>query len=82
MKPVIETVDLNSLNQLRITVSEFQGKQRLDIRHFFRTDPIGEFVATKKGINISVDSIGEFRKALDQIFSEVEMAEVGEGDEA
>ena len=75
MKKIQETIDLNSLNQLRITVSEFQGKQRLDIRHFFRTDPTGEFVATKKGVNVSVDLIGKFRKALDKVFSRVEMAE-------
>ena len=73
-KPMIEILDLNSANQLRITVSEFQGKQRLDIRHFWRQGASEDsWIATKKGINLSIDSIGEFRKALDRVFSKVAM---------
>jgi len=76
MKPVIEVIDLNSLNQLRITISEFQGKRRLDIRHWYREGALNEneWKPTKKGINLSVDSIGAFRKALDKVFSTVEMS--------
>jgi hypothetical protein len=74
MEPITKTIDLNSVNQLRITVSEFQGKQRLDIRHWYR-EGMSEWNPTKKGINLSIDSIGEFRKALDQVFAVVEVRE-------
>lgn len=79
MKPVIETVDLNSLNQLRVTVSEFQGHMRLDVRHWYREGLLSEneWKPTKKGVNLSIDSIGEFRKALDKAFSRFEMGEQG-----
>jgi len=81
MDNIIETIDLNALNQLRITVNEFQGQQRLDIRHWFREGMLSENVwkPSKKGINISIDMVSEFRKALDRVFSRVEMA--GDGEE-
>jgi DNA-directed RNA polymerase subunit RPC12/RpoP len=84
VKPISEMVDLNSMNCLKITISEFNGKLRLDIRHYFREGmvPGEEWKPTKKGVNISVDSINEFRKALDKIFSAVAMAEDDEAMES
>jgi hypothetical protein len=81
VKPITETINLNSLNQLRITLNEFQGKQRLDIRHWYREGamPEDEWKPSKKGVNLSIDSIGEFRKKLDKVFSAVAMdSESGE----
>jgi len=71
MDNIIETIDLNALNQLRITVNEFQGQQRLDIRHWFREGMLkdNEWHPSKKGINLSIDMVSEFRKCLDRTFS-------------
>lgn len=70
-----EVVDLSSLSQLRITVTEYKCKRRLDIRHWWRSDPLGEWLPSKRGCSIPVDSIGEFRKALDRIFSRFELGD-------
>lgn len=75
MDDVIEILELNSLNQLRISLTTFQSYRRLDIRHWYREGELrdNEWKPTKKGINLSVDLIADFRKALDKVFSQVEM---------
>ena len=80
MEPISEIVQLNTTNQLRISVNEFKGYMRLDIRHYYGDGLPGcEWKATTKGINISIDSISEFRKALDKVFSRfVTLQESGE----
>ena len=75
MKPITETIDLNTTNQLRITLNEFKGKLRLDVRHYWRDGvlPDTEWRPSKKGINIGEDDFGPFRKHLDRAFSKVEL---------
>lgn len=83
--PIIEIVDLNSLNQLQVTLNEFQGKQRLDIRHWYREGMLSdnEWKPSKKGVNIGIGSFSEFRKALDRVFSAfMTSQEMAEEDEA
>ena len=79
MSPITKTIELNTTNQLRITLNEFKGKLRLDIRHFWRDSalPDAEWRPSKKGINIGEDSFGPFRKSLDRAFSAVEVGEKG-----
>ena len=86
MEPISEIVQLNTTNQLRISISEFKGFKRLDVRHYFGDGLPGcEWKPTQKGINVSIDVISDFRKALDKVFSRlVSLQDSGEfkGDEA
>jgi len=72
-----EILDLNSTNRLRFQLSEFKGKRRLDIRHYWRTSALseGEWSPSKKGINIDAAEYGQFRKCLDWLFASAELEE-------
>jgi hypothetical protein len=76
MEKIVEEVQLRDTNKVTVTLSEYKGKLRLDVRHWFRENPLDqEWIATKKGINIGEDAFGEFRKALDRVFSKLTMAD-------
>jgi len=53
-KPITITADLDVRETVIVSVSEYNGKWRLDIRHFWQDDA-GEFKPSKKGINILLD---------------------------
>lgn len=69
MEKLVETVDLNSTNQLKVGISEFKGYRRLDVRHFYLDGK--EWKPTTKGINVSIDVIDDLRKAFDKIYAAI-----------
>ena len=48
--------------EIRVCLTEYQGKRKLDIRSWFRPDGKEEMVATKRGVSIPCE-------CWDQIFS-------------
>ena len=67
-----KTVNLNSKNEVRVKVVEYEGRSRLDIRHYFNQDPAkpNDFIPTRKGINISIELGQELMKALSSVLAE------------
>jgi hypothetical protein len=53
-----------------ITVSEYHGKTRLDIRHYWTPEGEDHPVPTKKGVNIPIEGVADFMNALNSLFVE------------
>ena len=56
----IGTVDITDSSRLVLSVGEFKGKPRVDIRTYMKLKDKDEYVPTKKGINFSADWIDSF----------------------
>ena len=66
----IGTVDITDNSRLVLSVGEFRGKPRVDIRTYMKLKDKDEYVPTKKGINFSadwIDSFIEMVKKLDDV---------------
>ena len=55
-----------------VALNFFQGNFYLDIRVFYLPDGKDEFLATRKGISISVDHLGKLRDALEKVTKRVQ----------
>ncbi len=64
MDPII--ISKNDNERVQVSVSEFQGMPRLDIRTYFMADD-GEWHATKKGVNLSAYQLPELVSALNTL---------------
>lgn len=56
----------------RISLSYFQGNHYVDLRLFFIPEGQKEFVASRKGLSISVDFLGNLMDALEKVKNAVE----------
>ena len=73
MNKVIASFHKNSTEKIVASLSEFKGRQRIDIRLYFQediTDP-NSFVPTKKGLNMGLHNWPEFMQLVGKIDKEV-----------
>ena len=63
---VIAEMYKNPIEKVVASLSTFKDKERFDIRIFFQVDA-REFIPTKKGINLDVDSWQEFKDLVDKL---------------
>ena len=65
---VIGEISRNSLEKLVFTVSEYRGKQRIDIRVHFRPEKSNpdKWVPTRKGVNVDIDTWPKFKALIAQ----------------
>jgi len=63
---IIDSFKRNATEEVRATVRTYRGKQYLDVRIYY-LDDAGEFKPTKKGINLSVELLGELTKMIDKL---------------
>ena len=63
---VIAEMYKNPIEKVVASLSTFKDKERFDIRIFFQVDA-REFIPTKKGINLDVDSWQEFKEMIDKL---------------
>ena len=65
---LIAEFNKNSLEKVRIVLTEFKGKKLLDIRAYYDASENEEpdWRPTKKGISISLDLIDELLKGLEK----------------
>lgn len=54
---------------VKVEVSEFQGKMRVDIRKWYQDKNSGEWKRTAKGLNITVEEWELFKNQMDDISS-------------
>ncbi len=64
MNKVISEFAKNSGETVRVSLTEFKGRELIDCRVHYRDDKTGELRPTKKGITISVDLYDDLRKAI------------------
>lgn len=57
-------LDIKETKDIKVEVSEFQGKQRVDIRRWYQDKKTGEWGRTGKGLNMSVE---EFEALVEQM---------------
>jgi len=63
-------VETTVQNPVQVSASEFKGKPRADVRHYYEND--GELRPTQKGINIPLDEVPALIAALEQLLAEQE----------
>lgn len=59
-------VERSDTERVRIARSEFKGKELIDMRIHYQAAN-GDWLPTKKGVNISYDKLGEIKEALNQL---------------
>ena len=67
--PII--VPKNSIEQLQLSLSEYEGHRYADLRVYYRNDD-DEFVPTRKGITVSPARWRAFREAVDELESRMQ----------
>ena len=70
----IYEIKKNSMEKIRIALTEFKGHKLLDIRVYYDAsetrDP--DFKPTKKGISIPIDLVREVKEGIDKALAEIE----------
>jgi len=75
LKPeLIAEFNKNASEVVRIQLTEYDGKQLLDIRVWVQNDK-GEFIATRKGISLRIDLVHSLKEAILKAAKEIENAE-------
>lgn len=72
MNKIIDKIEKNSIEELRVTLQEWKSQVYCDIRIFVK-DKDGGDKPTVKGITINIDILSELRKAIDKALSEIEL---------
>ena len=71
-------INKNSMEKIRIALTEFKGHKLLDIRVYYDASETRDqdFKPTKKGISIPIDLVREVKEGIDKALAEIE-AETG-----
>ncbi|MBN2467149.1 MAG: transcriptional coactivator p15/PC4 family protein [Deltaproteobacteria bacterium] len=64
MNEVIARFEKNSFEEVRISLTEFRGKDLIDIRVYFQPEGEEEMRPTKKGITISPEKFPELKEGI------------------
>ena len=64
MSEVIARFEKNSFEEVRISLTEFKGKELIDIRVYYQPEGEEEMRPTKKGITISPEKFPDLQKGL------------------
>lgn len=63
---VINSFKRNATEEVRATLRTYRGRQYLDVRIYYLDDG-GEYKPTKKGINLSVELMGELTRMVGKL---------------
>ena len=64
MNEVVACFEKNSMEEVRVSLTEFKGKELIDLRVFYQPEGEEEKRPTKKGITISPDKFPDLKKAI------------------
>ena len=67
MTEVVATVRKNAAEEIRVALTEYQGKRLCDIRVFTEYRSTGEIGPTKKGLSVRIEQLPELIKALQDV---------------
>ena len=71
---LIAEFNKNASEVIRIQLTEYDGKELLDIRVWVTRDE-KDWIPTKKGISIRTEQIGDLKQAIDKAAEEIEKGE-------
>lgn len=57
-------IQKNSQEKIVVELSDYSGKTYFNIRIYFQKD--GEWIPTKKGVNLNVDNLEELKTAIEK----------------
>ncbi len=63
---MIHSFPKNALEEIRVSISHYRGKQYIDLRVYYKTDD-GEFHPSKKGVTLSPDLFPELEEAVNRL---------------
>lgn len=63
---IIASISRGQTEELRVAISEYKGKQYLDLRIFYTTDDGATWNPTKKGVTVSPDNLQQFKEAIEE----------------
>jgi predicted phosphoadenosine phosphosulfate sulfurtransferase len=63
MDEVIAQFEKNATEVVRVSLTEYRGRQLIDLRVYYSDDE-GQYRPTKKGVSLAVGLYGDFKKAL------------------
>jgi Transcriptional Coactivator p15 (PC4). len=66
----LAVIERSETEQLKISISEYNGKSYLNMRIFFTTDSGETWIPTKKGVTFTPDQIEVLRDAVDEAMKE------------
>ena len=63
MSKTLHSFPKNTLEEVRASLTEFKGRQYIDLRVFYKADD-DEFRPTKKGLTLALELIPELEEAV------------------
>ena len=63
---LIGSIPRSDREEIRVCLTEYRGKKKLDIRSWFCPDGKEEMVATKRGVAIPYEDLEQFSALLDE----------------
>lgn len=57
-------IERNEREIVRIALSEYSGREFIDIRIFYMDEKVGEYKPTKKGVTLAKELYPELKKAI------------------
>jgi len=80
---LIGSIPRGDREEIRVCLTEYRGKKKLDIRSWFRPDGQEEMVATKRGVTIRLEDLNAFmafvQEAEQVIKAELSAAQITTG---
>ena len=62
---IITRFQKNSQEEIRFCIANFKGREYVDIRIFYSKD--GDFLPSKKGITVALDTWSDFRHSIEKL---------------
>ena len=66
MQKLISTLEKNSIEEIRVELSEYKGQTYLNIRAWIKGDN-GEYLPTRKGITLNIEHFQSLLEALKKV---------------
>jgi len=66
MKQIGE-LEITDNKKIVLSVGEFRGAERVDLRQYIKTKDSDEYIPTPKGINFSAEWIDDFVKMIEKL---------------
>ena len=75
---LIATIAKNALEEVRVSIEQFKGRQLLSIRVWWHIDPLDEWKPSKKGLAMSVGKLPELIDALEKVREAITTEKAGQ----
>lgn len=68
---LIHSFPKNALEEIRVSLNVFRGKQYIDIRTFYKGDD-GDFHPSKKGVTLAPDLLSDLEESIKKLSEALE----------